>query len=189
MKRVVFAVMFVACTKHDEQPTSSSVAATSSVAQEALPSVKPSTNVPAPTFSVVPVIPVPITACTVTFSCGLSHPGLGSSSRTTSVDLSKCERAYWSESGPYDPTSPRNPPKKTITKLTKAACDHLSDLAGALGPADATAAMESAHMDSEACGLSIMCPGDAERFRVQRQTTWGGSRVEQTIRAVQGAAP
>lgn len=170
-------VLVVACTKHEDQQATSGV-------PETLPSA-PSASVAAS----APAAPsVPITACTVTFRCGLSHPGLGSSSRTYSVDLGKCERAYWSESGPYNPTSPRNPPQKTITKLTKADCDRVRDLAASLGPADRTAAMESAHMDSEACGLSITCADEAkERFDVQRQTTTGSTRVEQTIRAVMGA--
>ncbi|HEY2369279.1 MAG TPA: hypothetical protein VGH87_22935 [Polyangiaceae bacterium] len=174
-------VLAVACTKHDEQ-------ATSSVALQ-LPSA--TATAAASTVSSAPIVAgPPITSCTASFECGLSHPGLGSSSRTTSVDLGKCERARWSESGPYNPTSPRNPPAKTITKVSKADCDRLRDLAASLGPPDRVATMESAHMDSEACSLSIDCTGDAdvvERFRVQRQTTTGGTRVEQTIRAVQGA--
>jgi hypothetical protein len=169
-KRTLAVLVMVACTKHEEQ-SSSSVAATQ--VQVA--------------FDAMAIAPAPIMSCTVTFSCGLSHPGLGSSSRTTSVDLAKCERASWSESGPYNPTSPRNPPVKTITKLAQAQCDRVRALASSLGPADATAAMESAQVDSEACGLSIMCPGEPnDRFRVQRQTTTGATRVEQTIRAVLG---
>jgi len=189
MKRVAFALVLMACTKHDEQATSSQP--TSGVSQQVqpLPSVT-STATATVTASAVIEAGVPITSCTATFSCGLSHPGLGSSHRTYSVDLGKCERAYWAESGPYDPTSPRNPPKKTITKLDKADCDRLRDFAAALGPSDRTAAMESAHMDSEACGLTITCPGeDKARFDVQRQTLSGPTRVEQTIRAVMGGPP
>ena len=132
-KRAAVVLMLVACTKHEEQPTTSVAVPP----QPQLPSASVTTSIPAPTATDAGmIVPVPITACTVTFSCGLSHPGLGSSSRTTSVDLGKCERASWSESGPYNPTSPRNPPKKTITKLAKAACDHLTDLASSLGQAD-----------------------------------------------------
>ena len=179
MKRALVYVALVACTKHEEQATSS----------VALPSGSTTATASA-TASAAP--PSPITDCSVQFSCGLSHPGLGSSSRTSSVDLGKCERTSWSESGPYNPTSPRNPPTKTITKLAKPACDRLRDLAASLGPADARAASESAHIDSEACGLTITCTGDAgdtQRFSVQRQTTTGGTRVEQAIRAVLGVAP
>ena len=179
MKRTfaLTALVIVACTKHDEQPTASVGA------PQPLPSV--SATVPA-TIDAAPA--GPITACTATFTCGLSHPGLGSSMRATSVDLGKCERASWSESGPYDPTSPRNPPPKTITKVAKPDCDRLLDLASSLGPSDRAAAMESAHVDTEACSLSITCAGDASaRFDVQRQTTTGATRVEQTIRAVLGA--
>jgi len=168
-------VFFVACTKREEQATTQS-----------LPSVTATASSSAPASA------GPITDCSVTFECGLSHPGLGSSSRTTSVDLGKCERSSWSESGPYDPTSPRNPPKKTITAVAKSDCDRLRNLASLLGPDDARAASESAHVDMEACSLSIDCAGDAQpagRFRVQRQTTTGGTRVEQTIRAVQGGVP
>jgi hypothetical protein len=185
-KRALAVLIMVACTKREEPSSSSSVAATQ-VQVQVQPSVQPSTSIPAPTFDAIAITPAPIMSCTVTFSCGLSHPGLGSSSRTTSVDLAKCERASWSESGPYNPTSPRNPPKKTITKVAKAECDRVNDLAGSLGPADATAAMESAQIDREACSLSITCPGETnDRFRVQRQTTTGATRVEQTIRAVLG---
>lgn len=174
MKRAIACVLLVlfACTKHEEQGTTQS-----------LPSVTATTAAAAASTGA-------ISDCSVMFECSLSHPGLGSGSRATSVDLGKCERASWSESGPYDPTSPRNPPKKTITAVAKSECDRLRDLAASLGPADARAASESAQIDTEACSLSITCAGDAgatERFRVQRQTTTGGTRVEQTIRAVQGA--
>jgi hypothetical protein len=187
MRRVAIVIVLLACTKHEEQPTSSV-----GVAPTPLPSAAASTTTSA-TASAAPVVAAdagPITNCTASFTCGLSHPGLGTSSRTTSVDLGKCERASWSESGPYNPTSPRNPPTKTITKVAKAQCDRLRDLVSSLGPSDRTAAMESAHIDSEACGLTIMCTGEEKaRFEVQRQTTSGATRAEQTIRAIQGAAP
>jgi uncharacterized protein YukE len=186
MKRALVLVVFVsvACTKHEEQTTSSVVAPVT------LPSVSASATAIA-SATVAPVDAGPITACGVSFSCGLSHPGLGSSSRTTSVDLGKCERTSWSESGPWRPTRPRKPPEKTTSKVAATDCERLRDLASTLGPADARAASESAHMDSEARSLSIMCAGDAAaRFDVQRQTTTGATRVEQTIRAVLGyAAP
>ena len=171
MKTVITCAVlfFVACTKHEEQSTSAM-------------------TLPQSASSVAASDAGPITACTVTFTCGLSHPGLGSGERTTSVDLGKCERASWSESGPYDPTSPRNPPEKTITKVAQAECDRLRALAASLGPADAREAQESAHIDMEACGLTITCSGETNaRFDVQRQTTTGRTRVEQTIRAVLGA--
>jgi hypothetical protein len=181
MKRAVILVVLVACTKHDEPTSSVGVAPTATETPTATATITASASAPTAPQP-------PITACTAAFTCGMSHPGLGSHSRTSSVDLGTCERASWSESGPYDPTSPRNPPTKTITKLTKADCDRLRDLASSLGPADQRAAMESAHVDMEACDLSITC-GDVQRFRVQRQTTTGGTRAEQTIRAVLGGVP
>ncbi len=151
-----------------------------------------SSSASAPAF-VVDDATVP--ACTLAYSCGLSHPGLGSSSRTTTIDFATCTRTTESESGPW-PSANAPPPRpdasartshKSSTQLSAADCARVRAALTAVTPTDARDAQESAHMDSEACGLSLSCKGDpAPRMSVQRQTTSGSSRVEALIRAVLG---
>lgn len=136
-------------------------------------------------------------SCTVTYSCGLSHPGLGSSSRTTSVDFATCERTAATESGPFQSNVPTafgdgatRLSTNSTTHLSSADCARVRAAAVALTQEDARAAQESAHIDTEACGLTLACKGEpAPRLSVQRQTTTGPSRVEKLIRAVLGQSP
>lgn len=135
-------------------------------------------------------------SCTVTYSCGLSHPGLGSSSRTTTVDLATCEKAHATESGPFESApSPvqdasAHQSTRSTTHLSSADCARVRAAVVAVTKDDARAAQESAQIDTEACGLTLQCKGDsAARLSVQRQTTTGPSRVEKLIRAVLGQSP
>jgi hypothetical protein len=137
-----------------------------------------------------------VPSCTVSYQCGLSHPRLGSSSRTTSVDMSTCTRTTSSESRAYERTPP--PPSQkdassrssSSTKLSTADCARIRAALTAVSQADARAAQESAQVDTEACSVSLDCKGDAApRLDVQRQTITGPSRVEELIRAVLGVAP
>ena len=137
-----------------------------------------------------------VPSCTVSYQCGLSHPGLGSSSRTTSVDMSTCTRTTSSESHAYERTPPPPSDKdasarsSSSTKLSSADCARIRAALTALTQADARAAQESAHVDTEACSVSLDCKGDAaSRLDVQRQTITGPSRVEELIRAVLGISP
>jgi hypothetical protein len=143
---------------------------------------------PAVATTVVDVATLP--KCTLVHSCGLSHPGLGSSSRSTSIELATCMRNQATSSGPWheqpSPTG-QSQTKSTSTKsvLAPIACTHLKDLLTSVTQDDVRDARESAKMDSEACSLELSCTGDpAPRLRVQRQTTSGTSRVEQVIRAM-----
>jgi hypothetical protein len=134
-----------------------------------------------------------VPGCTLAYTCGLSHPGLGSSSRTTTVDFATCTRTTASESGPWHDDAPARPDASARTSTTSRAqlspadCARLRAALTAVTRSDTIEASESAHMDSEACGLSLTCKGDAvPRMNVQRQTTSGASRVEALIRAVLG---
>jgi hypothetical protein len=138
--------------------------------------------------------------CVVTYSCGLSHPGLGTSLTATSVDLATCTRTTRSESGPYvdaEPLSPAPrsaplaprpappPPSPPPGSLPADQCRHVLALVMAITPSDARAAQESAHVDSTACDLEVACPpNNASKLRIQRQTTSGKSRVEELIRSL-----
>lgn len=134
------------------------------------------------------------TSCVVAFGCFLSHPGLGSSGSSSSVNLATCERTTTSYNGPYDdghsppvPTkaSSASTPKPNVTPLARDACAKIVEMIAAMTADDVRTAQESAQMDSTACTLTVMCPPNTTpSFAVQRQTTSGPSRVEQLIRAV-----
>lgn len=127
--------------------------------------------------------------CTLTYHCGLSHPGLGSSSNAVSVDLAACTKTVTSSSGRYDqaeappPRTPPPPPPKT--PLTPATCAALEQLVSEITDVDAREAQESAQVDTTACRLSARCPH--ELISVQRQSYSGVSRVEKLIVALQSA--
>jgi hypothetical protein len=130
------------------------------------------------------------TMCVVTYSCGLSHPGLGTSLDAVSVDLAKCTRTKRSESGPYESEVPVSPQAKAPSPpppvpIPPAQCRRVAALVSAITPSEARDAKESAHIDSTACGLDVVCPPDtAPKLRIQRQTTSGKSRVEELIRSL-----
>jgi hypothetical protein len=139
---------------------------------------------------VAPVVPTLIDAatarrCTVTYNCGLSHPNLGSTSNTTSVDLATCTKTVASSSGKWE--DPPDLRKSTSNKSTlpAAKCDRVRDILSTITAADARAASESARMDSMACSISATCPPDTKpKLDVQRQTSSGVTPVETLIRAV-----
>jgi hypothetical protein len=178
--RVVAVVVVVALAACNQKSSVSASAAASSSATSAPAVVVDDATVP---------------ACTLSYSCGLSHPGLGSSSRTTTIDFATCTRTTESESGPWSSAN-APPPRadasarsstKSTTKLSSADCARVRAALTAVTQADAKAAQESAQMDTEACGLTLQCKGDpAPRLSVQRQSTAGPSRVEMLIRAVLG---
>jgi hypothetical protein len=130
--------------------------------------------------------------CVVEFGCFLSHPGLGSSGSATAVDLATCVRTTTSHDGPYEDGTSRSEPtgSSAETKKSRPAspdeCAQIAGLVAAITVDDTRSAQEAAEVDTSACFLSVTCPPAAEPvLRVQRQTTTGGSRVEQLIRAVQ----
>ncbi len=103
-----------------------------------------------------------VPSCTIAYSCGLSHPGLGSSSHTTSIDFATCERTSATESGPFRSDVPiargdasARVSTKSTTHLASADCARVRDVLTSVTPTDARAAQESAQMDTEACGLTL----------------------------------
>lgn len=140
--------------------------------------------------------------CSVSHSCSLSHPGLGSSARGTRVDLGACTRTSWASSGPWKsgpddttPTAPAPPgkaktpkvPEPTPNPVAPADCARLKSLVTSVTKADLRAADEPAKMDTEACQLYVECGSPpTQAFRVQRETTTGAGRVTDLIRAVYG---
>lgn len=134
-----------------------------------------------------PIVDVALAAtCTISFDCGQSHPGLGTSANTRAADLATCTRTTSSFAGPYDGGSPATGTPKPPPVATKIPADQCRDLAALLATItdlDVAAAQESAQMDSIACGLRVVC-GGVDKLRVQRQTTSGSTRIEQLIRAL-----
>lgn len=138
-----------------------------------------------------PILDAKVAAtCVVTYSCGLSHPGLGTSLDEVSVDLSKCTRSKRSENGPYESNVPNQParpapPPPPPVPLPADQCRRVLALVSTITPSDARDAQESAQIDSTACDLEVLCPpGNASKVRIQRQTTAGKSRVEELIRSL-----
>lgn len=143
-----------------------------------------------------------VATCSVSHSCSLSHPGLGSSARGTRVDLGACTRTSWASSGPWkvgpDDTKPTAPALPGSTKAAKvpepppipvasADCARLKSLVTSVTRADLRAADEPAKMDTEACQLYVECGSPpTQALRVQRQTTTGAGRVTELVRAVYG---
>lgn len=143
-----------------------------------------------------------VATCSVSHSCSLSHPGLGSSARGTRVDLGACTRTSWASSGPWkngpDDTTPLAPAPPDSTRPPKvpdpppmpvppADCARLKALVTSVTPADVRSANEPAKMDTEACQLYVECGSPpTQALRVQRQTTTGAGRVAELIRAVYG---
>lgn len=140
--------------------------------------------------------------CSVSHSCSLAHPGLGSSARGTRVDLGACTRTSWASSGPWksgpDDTTPLAPappgstkapkvPEPTPSPVASADCARLKALVTSVTKADLRAADEPAKMDTEACQLYVECgTPPTQALRVQRQTTTGAGRVTDLVRAVYG---
>ncbi len=135
-----------------------------------------------------------VLGCRASYNCGLSHPGLGSSSNETAVDLTTCTKTVSSESGPWESTrlppgqvDPQRKSKREATKIDKAVCARVGVLAAAVTDAD-TRDQEAAHMDSTACSLRLTCGAEAAQiYTVQRQTLTGSGHVVELIRAIQTA--
>ena len=137
-------------------------------------------------------------ACTLSYACGLSHPGLGTSSNTTSVDFATCEMTRSSFSGPFEEPNPLLGPsgvsdastsKSSTTRLAHADCDRLVELTASITQDDLGKAQESAQVDTTACTLSLMCASDPSRwaFQVQRQSLTGGGAVVNLLHALLAA--
>lgn len=127
--------------------------------------------------------------CTLTYHCGLSHPGLGRTSNVVSIDLAACTKVVTSSSGPYEddlprpPGPPPAPPPKTT--LAPATCADLAKRVGEITDRDAREAQESARMDTAACSLAVSCP--EQLMSVQRQSLTGPSPVVKLIQAMHSA--
>jgi hypothetical protein len=147
----------------------------------------------APRSSATPYVDVrALDTCTLTYQCGLSHPGLGTTSDATELRFATCDKTVSSYSGPWRdaPPSPNAVKQsKTVTKVAAATCTRLREMTAAITPADVDAAQESAVVDSTACGLSLDCGADAggRRFDAQRQSLHGPLRVVQLAIALQAA--
>ena len=128
--------------------------------------------------------------CVATYSCGMSHPGLGSYSNARIVDLATCTRTVTRDNGPWEGEAQHNDAQagehtRHTEALTPGQCAEIAKLLAAITVADAAAAQESAQHDTQACGLDVSCPqGGPSKLRIQRQTTSGASRVEQLLRAL-----
>jgi len=141
--------------------------------------------------------------CTLTYHCGLHHPGLTQVDNDLSVDLASCKRSRLYRSEPprrrgtlnmpprqplgfpgEDLPSPRSQsiPKPETTPLSRAGCERLRTLLTQVTGNDTREAREAARMDSMACTLSAQCPDP--RWSVQRQTLDGDNRVVGLIRAL-----
>ncbi len=136
-----------------------------------------------------------IGACQLSYSCGLSHPGLGSSSRTTWIDFATCVETRSSESGPFEaiPAPPGSSDASTRTSssshVAPAECARLQKLTTAITDEDAKREQEPALVDTEACTLTLTCPPDAQpKISVQRQSLTGVGAVVTLINAMQSAA-
>jgi hypothetical protein len=135
-----------------------------------------------------------IGACQLSYNCGLSHPGLGSSSRTTSIDFATCVATRSSQSGPFEPTPGPFGPSDASThtssssNIAPAECTRLQKLTTAITDEDAKREQEPALVDTEACTLTLTCPPDARpKISVQRQSLTGGGAVVTLINALQSA--
>lgn len=172
MSRLVVLVLAIACNR----PAPDAVGSVAT-AQTATTAATP------PSATVAAVLPLVDDAtsrtCTVAYGCGLSHPGLGTSMRSTSVDLATCARSSSTSSGPFGHPAA---PAVTSSKMEAADCERLRKLVTAVTADDAQREQESAHMDSEACSLTVTC-GGAQKINVQRQSASAGP-VGQLIRAV-----
>jgi len=126
--------------------------------------------------------------CVVTYSCGISHPGLGSTHDVVSVDLGTCTKTVSHARGPYreDEPPPRElPPPPPATKLAADTCSKLRAQLCEIHDVDLLEARESARMDSTACTLDARCPDPV--LSVQRQSLDGSNRVVRLIVALQSA--
>jgi hypothetical protein len=183
--------LLVAACSRQPHPTSEGLAETTKTAETPTPLVAASQ----------------VDTCTVRHACSLSHPGLGSHSRTTVVELATCTRTSSSTSGPWnegrgvvspiDPSVPgaapsaqgkvAAPPKPTRVPVEPAECARIKSLVGSVTAADRKAAVESAQIDSEACSLVVACgTPPAPLIDVQRQSLTGSGPVPDLIRAVYG---
>lgn len=146
-------------------------------------------------------------SCLVRHSCGLSHPGLGTHTRTLSVSLATCTRLSSASSAPFPGDEPPLEPspaapsdsalatKRTADKqhgpepIPAADCARIQSLVASITAADAKNAEEAAPHDTEACTLTVLCgqgqPPDT-RIQVQRQSLTGTGPVERMLRALHG---
>ncbi len=122
-----------------------------------------------------------VNTCIVDYTCGLSHPGLGTSSRSTRVDLATCTRSTSTESHAYEEKT--SPPQTTSAVLGPGKCDRVRAALLAVTSDDARREQEAAQMDSTACTLTATC-GDASapKISVQRQSLTGTGHVTLLIR-------
>ena len=131
-----------------------------------------------------------VRSCKASYSCGMSHPGLGTWSRTTSVDFATCTKTVASESGPFN--APPPPPGHTSDASTSSSSStlfpaaewaRLQALVTALTAEDARRESEIAQIDTTACDLTVTC-GTATLVTVQRQSRTGPGPVAKVIAAL-----
>lgn len=141
-----------------------------------------------------------VSTCAVRHSCSLSHPGLGSSTRGTGVNLTTCTRTSWASSGGWraapgedEPSEPKGSAQKAkdsgpaSTPVASADCARLKRLVASVTPADLASAHEPAPRDTAFCQLYVECGSPPTKaFDVQRQTTTGQGHVVELVRAVYG---
>lgn len=114
-----------------------------------------------------------VSHCVVRCECGMSHPGLGTWSRT-SIDLRTCERTTASSSAPYEaqPVVPSTEPVDAPSKPAPqhpSACKRIAGVAASITKTEASH-HESAPVDTQACTVELE-RGGTRMFAVQRQTT------------------
>jgi hypothetical protein len=174
-------LLLAGCRHPAPAPADAAIATTTTAAPSAVPS-----------SSATPYVDVTaLDACTLTYQCGLSHPGLGTTSDATALRFATCDKTVSSYRGPWrdaPPSSKAVKESKRVTKIASPTCKRLREMTAAITPADVAAAQESAIMDSTACGLSLDCADDAgRRFDVQRQSLSGPLRVVRLVVALQAA--
>lgn len=127
--------------------------------------------------------------CTLTYHCGLSHPGLGRTSNEVAIDLVACTKTVTRSSLPYEddpPPPPDRPPVPPVKKaLASATCADLAKRVSEITDRDEREAQESARMDTTACSLTVSCP--EQLISVQRQSLTGPSPVVKLIQAMHSA--
>jgi len=135
-----------------------------------------------------------VRACTLSYGCGLSHPGLGTSMRRTSIDFATCTKTVSSESGPFERSpgplgrSDASTHTSSSAPVSPTECVRLQKLTAAITGEDAKRESESAQVDTEACDLTLACPPDSQpKFSVQRQSLTGAGAVVTLIDALQRA--
>ena len=146
------------------------------------------TAVSAPSASAAPATLLDVEAasrCEVSYGCGMSHPGLGTSMQSTTIDLGACTKTTATTSGPFN--GPLDASSATIA-IQPAHCASLKGLVSAITTEDAKHEQEPAHVDTPACTLTVTCkPSASPVIRVQRQTLTGSGNVTKLIQGIQRA--